>query len=129
MRAIKSINIHPAISIARLGNSPTGFFVGPEVPGVHPRPRGGYKDSHHRIKRPAARFRLFGYDNKGRLGRRLRPPTPESNGPFISPTEWKQFDGLSPDAPRRNDDVAGGQIGDDDPFDAVRDDPLAARKP
>jgi len=35
MRAIKSIKIHPAIGIARLGNSPTGFFVGPEVPGVH----------------------------------------------------------------------------------------------
>jgi hypothetical protein len=45
MAAIKIIKIHPAIGIARLGNSPTGFFIGPEQPGVHPRPRGGYRDA------------------------------------------------------------------------------------
>jgi len=32
MAAIKTIKIYPAIGIARLGNSPTGFFIGPERP-------------------------------------------------------------------------------------------------
>src|SRR5262245_39434337 len=52
--------IHPAIGIARLGNSPTGFFVGPEVPGQYPLPEGGFKDPEGRVLRQAARFRLFG---------------------------------------------------------------------
>ena len=109
MKTITSIKIHPAIGIARLGNSPTGFFVGPEVPGVHPRPRSGYKDSHHRIKRQAARFRLFGHDNKGRLVKEITSADARIEWTVHlanSKAEWKQFDGLSPDAPRRNADVA-----------------------
>ena len=30
---IDSIRIHPAIGIARLGNSPDEYFIGPEIPG------------------------------------------------------------------------------------------------
>src|SRR5262249_36463574 len=71
MAAIASVKIHPAIGIARLGNSPTDFFVGPQRPGVHVRPRGGYKDRSGRVKRQAARFRLFGYDKSGNLVREL----------------------------------------------------------
>src|SRR5882762_5329947 len=67
MAKIETIKIHPAIGIARLGNSPTEFFIGPEKPGVHTPPRGGYRDVQGRIKRQAARFRLFGYDKKGKL--------------------------------------------------------------
>ena len=67
MKTIHTIKIHPAIGIARLGNSPTGFFIGPEKPGAHTRPKGGYKDAQGRIKRQAARFRLFGYDSTGKL--------------------------------------------------------------
>src|SRR5437867_5923285 len=67
MATIETVKIHPAIGIARLGNSPTEFFVGPEKPGVHTPPRGGYKDAQRRVKRQAARFRLFGYDKKGKL--------------------------------------------------------------
>lgn len=63
---ITSVRIHPAIGIARLGNSPDAFFVGPEVPGAPPDPGGGrFKDEHRRIKRQAARFRCFGYDARG----------------------------------------------------------------
>ena len=64
--------IHPAIGVARVGNSPTDYFVGPEMPGVFSPPVGGYKDSgdvEHliapRIKRQAAKFRLFGYSADG----------------------------------------------------------------
>lgn len=59
--AIDKVKIFPSIGIARLGNSPN-IFVGPEIPGNRNPPAGGYKDSHCRVKRQAARFRLFGYD-------------------------------------------------------------------
>src|ERR1051325_4316727 len=59
LAAIERVVIHPAIGIARVGNSPDEWFLGPEVPGPHPIPRGGFKDSAGRIKRQAARFRLY----------------------------------------------------------------------
>ena len=59
---ITAVKIFPSIGIARLGNSPSEFFIGPEIPGVRPVPTGGYRDSACRIKRQAARFRIFGYD-------------------------------------------------------------------
>lgn len=52
--------IHPAIGIARLGNSPE-FFIGPERPGERPEPPGGFKDAQCRVKRQAARFRIFAH--------------------------------------------------------------------
>ena len=58
---INKIKVFPSIGIARLGNSPS-FFIGPEIPGNRTPPAGGYKDSQCRVKRQAARFRLFGYD-------------------------------------------------------------------
>jgi hypothetical protein len=59
---ITAVKIFPSIGIARLGNSPTEYFIGPEIPGVRPVPAGGYRDGACRIKRQAARFRIFGYD-------------------------------------------------------------------
>jgi L-Lysine epsilon oxidase N-terminal/L-lysine epsilon oxidase C-terminal domain len=59
--------IHPAIGVARVGNHPSAFFVGPEIPGavgIEIDANGNesvlthYKD-HGRIKRQAARFRVF----------------------------------------------------------------------
>src|SRR5438876_4198755 len=67
MAKIETIKIHPAIGIARLGNSPRGFFIGPERPGVYTPARGGYRDAQGRIKHQAARFRLFGYDEDRKL--------------------------------------------------------------
>ena len=57
--------IHPAIGIARLGNSPTQFFVGPERRGEMPEPAGGFKDGECRVKRQAARFRIFAHHDDG----------------------------------------------------------------
>jgi len=71
--------IHPAIGIARLGDSPTDFYISPEGPGelpidcdkdgvTRPDPQNGeqrvtrFKDAQGRIKRQAARFRVYGYD-------------------------------------------------------------------
>jgi hypothetical protein len=56
------VRIHPAIGVARLGNSPE-FFLGPEEPGVWSPPGDGkYKDALCRVKKQAARFRLFAFD-------------------------------------------------------------------
>jgi L-Lysine epsilon oxidase N-terminal/L-lysine epsilon oxidase C-terminal domain len=56
--------IYPAIGIARVGNSPDGFFFGPELPG-EPRESGSYRDAGGRIKRQAARFRVYGINARG----------------------------------------------------------------
>jgi hypothetical protein len=63
--AITSIKIHPAIGIARLGNSPDEFFIGPERLWEPPDPAGGFKDGKCRVKRQAARFRVFAYHDDG----------------------------------------------------------------
>jgi len=64
---ISTIKIYPPIGIARLGNSPNGYFIGPERPLDSPPPAGGYRDAAGTIKRQAARFRLFGFDENGKL--------------------------------------------------------------
>ncbi|GLZ31362.1 hypothetical protein Lesp02_35500 [Lentzea sp. NBRC 105346] len=63
--AITHVKIHPAIGIARVGNSPEEFFVGPERLWDPPSPSGGFKDAQGRIKRQAARFRVFAYHDDG----------------------------------------------------------------
>jgi len=57
--------IHPGVGIARVGNAPDEYFVGPEAPGVSPQAEGGFKDSAGRIKRQAARFRVYGLNEAG----------------------------------------------------------------
>jgi hypothetical protein len=57
--------IHPGIGIARVGNSTGEYFIGPEVPHPPHAPAGFYKDSTGALKRQAARFRIFGYDEAG----------------------------------------------------------------
>jgi hypothetical protein len=63
-----TFRIHPAIGIARVGDSPEEFFLGPESPGESlaldssdgpsSRPE-TYKDAGHRIKRQGSRFRIY----------------------------------------------------------------------
>ncbi|WP_406233034.1 LodA/GoxA family CTQ-dependent oxidase [Nocardia sp. NBC_01009] len=44
--------IHPGIGVARVGNSPDEFFLGPEAPGIIPtNPEGPFKDAQGRMKR------------------------------------------------------------------------------
>jgi hypothetical protein len=59
--AVVSVKIHPGIGIARVGNSPDEFFVGPERLWDPVDPQGGFKDGNCRVKRQAARFRVFAY--------------------------------------------------------------------
>jgi len=81
------LRIHPAIGMARLGNSPTSFCIAPDRAGVFPIdcdqdgnpivkagkevPVGKFKDDQGRIRRQAARFRVFVYDDRSPLGREL----------------------------------------------------------
>lgn len=65
---IASCSIFPTIGVARVGNSQTEYFIGPEVPGIIPEPRNGkYKDGQGRIKRQAGRFRIYAYDEAGEV--------------------------------------------------------------
>jgi hypothetical protein len=52
--------IHPSIGIARIGNSRTESFDGPDVPDIHFIPPGGtFRDATGRIRRQAVKFRVF----------------------------------------------------------------------
>jgi hypothetical protein len=68
--------IHPALGVARIGNAPVpddperwdqGFYIAPEIPGQAARPKGGFKTPDGKIKREAARFRVYGYDDQGNV--------------------------------------------------------------
>lgn len=64
---IVAVAIYPTIGIARVGNSPTAFFFGPEIPGSHPADPGNFRDPEGRIKRQAQRFRLYGINAAGQV--------------------------------------------------------------
>ncbi|MFE5757410.1 LodA/GoxA family CTQ-dependent oxidase [Streptomyces massasporeus] len=57
--------IHPAIGVARVGDSADEFFLAPEVDDPPPLPTGSYKDATGALKRQAARFRVYGYNAAG----------------------------------------------------------------
>lgn len=59
--------IHPAIGIARVGSSQCEHFLGPEVPEQRPTAGARFKDTDGRLKRQAARFRVYGLDASGRV--------------------------------------------------------------
>ena len=63
--------IYPPIGIARVGNSPDEWYLGPETPDPEPLPRGAYRDKHGQLKRQAARFRVYGVNAKGEIVREL----------------------------------------------------------
>jgi hypothetical protein len=64
LKSITQARIHPAIGIARIGNSDE-YFIGPEVPYPTAPPPGGYRDAAGKLKRQAAQFRIYGYDATG----------------------------------------------------------------
>ena len=65
-REIAYCQIHPGVGIARVGNSPDEFFIGPESPGHMAHPANErFKDGQGCIKRQAARFRVYAYDKDG----------------------------------------------------------------
>lgn len=64
---IAYVDIYPPVAVARVGDSEE-WFIGPEIPGIDPLPEGGFfKDSQHRIKRCAPRFRIYAFDSQDRV--------------------------------------------------------------
>jgi len=139
-------SIHPAIGLARVGDSPTEFYIAPETPAGLPidcDPKTGktrvengteattsaFKDKECRIKRQAARFKIFVQDEKSPEGRLLAPGDMiqgiGSHGKLIDiewtvylankKAVWYQFQqldgehGYGPDHPLRNADVTDAQ--------------------
>jgi hypothetical protein len=90
--------IHPGIGIARLGDSPAEFYISPEKPGALPiacdsqgNPLltpdgtgeltvGKFKDAEGRVKRAAARFQIYVYDDESPGGRPLSLGDPVFGG-------------------------------------------------
>jgi L-Lysine epsilon oxidase N-terminal/L-lysine epsilon oxidase C-terminal domain len=136
--------IHPGIGIARLGNSDTHFYLAPETPaglpmecygngnqrfgpdGVTPVLVTTFRDAQGRIKRQAARFQVFVYDEASPKGRPLKIGDKVEGGGnhgtltgirwqvYLANKKacWYQFDttlgehGYPPDHPRRNAGVS-----------------------
>lgn len=136
--------IHPAIGIARLGNSPSEFCIAPETPKSKPvacdtygnailAPDGKsevpikkFKDAEGRIKRQAARFQVYVYDDVSPQGRPLEMGDKVHGGGNFGElidiqwrvylankkASWYQFQelqgehGYAPGHPRRNKDIS-----------------------
>ncbi|MBN9511475.1 MAG: LodA/GoxA family CTQ-dependent oxidase, partial [Alphaproteobacteria bacterium] len=63
--------IYPPIGVARVGSSRREWFLGPEVNEPAPQPPGFYRDDEGRLKRQAARFRVYGMNMRGEIVREL----------------------------------------------------------
>lgn len=57
--------IYPPIGVARVGNSVSDYYLGPEVTAPAAEPPGNYRDQSGAIKRQAARFRVYGLNAAG----------------------------------------------------------------
>jgi L-lysine epsilon oxidase-like protein len=96
-----TFKIHPAIGFARLGNSPESY-PGPTIPGVTARPE-KYRDGELRLKRQAAGFWVYAYDDANTSGPVLVAAGPGKRVTAIEWTvhlankkaSWFNFDGLT----------------------------------
>jgi hypothetical protein len=145
-----TFKIHPAIGIARVGNSPNSFYLSPEEAGQLPidcdadgnallnsdgteQSITNFKDGQQRIRRQAARFRVYAYDDDGRDGKEVEigqtisivnPKTGQLMTGEVADIEWTVYlankkaswyefkelegeHGYSPDHPLRNADITG----------------------
>ena len=70
----KAYRIYPSIGIARVGDSQTESYFGPEaylglpteIVGGKEQPITSFRDGHKRVKRQAARFYIYGFDDTGK---------------------------------------------------------------
>lgn len=64
--------IYPSIGVARVGSSEE-WFPDPELPNPPHEAPGFYRDAGKKLKRQAARFRIYGVNAKGEIVRELTP--------------------------------------------------------
>jgi len=69
---VVSAAIFPPIGFSRVGNADE-WFLAPEVPGLVAEPPGGFKQGADRVKKQVQRFRVYGFDEEGRVVRELGP--------------------------------------------------------
>ncbi|MDQ0454834.1 LodA/GoxA family CTQ-dependent oxidase [Rhizobium paknamense] len=74
-KIVKAV-IYPAIGIARVGNAPEGYVLGPEVPDPLPvivkdGAPNPYRDKEGRLLPQAARFRIYGVNEDGQIVKEL----------------------------------------------------------
>ncbi|HEX2163538.1 MAG TPA: LodA/GoxA family CTQ-dependent oxidase, partial [Thermoanaerobaculia bacterium] len=115
-RRIVRAAIHPAVGIARVGDS-DDFYLGPEVYPTPELPPGSYRDGSGALKRQAARFRVYGYDAAGEVVGELtggRAAVRWSAHVANSKAAWYQWvlaldipEAATTTCPRRNPTVAG----------------------
>ncbi len=74
-----TFRIHPALGVARVGDSPGPGFLGPELPGVpanwnfHTASFDKFKDDQGRVKRQGVRFRIYEFDEHGSVRGEVLP--------------------------------------------------------
>ncbi len=120
-RRIVRAAIHPAIGVARIGDSRDpnkGCFIGPEVIEPIRTDAGQSRDASGALKRQAARFRIYGYDDQGNVVRELTADEAEIKWRvhlanrkaqwfrFLAPLDLPESKDLV--IPRRNASVQGG---------------------
>jgi len=115
---IVTARIHPGIGVARVGNSAKEIYIGPEVMDPKPTAFGSTRDAAGAIKRQAARFRVFGYDQHGNVVAEIQ----QTAGTTVEwsvhvanrKAQWYEFNAamdipatVSVEVPLRNPDVTG----------------------
>ena len=107
--------IHPAIGIARIGDSFEQWFPAPETCEPAAEPPGGYRDPQGALKRQAAVFRIYGYDADGNVVKELTADDGKITWTAHVANRkaaWYDFrtaldiEGAKP-TPRRNADITG----------------------
>lgn len=68
--AVARVAIYPALGICRVGGSKE-WFLAPEVPGLPPLPENGFKDGERLLKKQVQRFRVYAFDDQGRVIREV----------------------------------------------------------
>lgn len=109
-RKIAYCKIHPGIGIARIGDSPEEYFIGPESLVEITEPEGGFKDAEGRIKRQACRFRIYGYDEQGKPVKEITLQDADITWRVSlanTKASWHEFKGLNPNGAWRNSDFKG----------------------
>lgn len=96
--------IYPAIGVCRIGNSEQ-YFIGPEVTHRDPQPASTFRDSEGKLKRQAARFRVYGLNALGEPVRELTAENAEIEWQVKLANQksaWYQFQ-LAMDIPEAKD--------------------------
>ena len=107
--SIDRVAIYPGIGIARVGNSPDAFFFGPETIGEARIDDTNYRDAQGRIKRQAARFRIYGLNAAGEVVKEITAADGEiawSVHVANHKAGWFNFD-QALDIPASRGDIAG----------------------